>query len=80
MNSDEFLQDHAKWKYGKGVPDMKPEESQTWLMAKSGFYFKLEGDLDCEIARLNEMDMPCTVHHNQTSLGMSHIQATQERG
>jgi hypothetical protein len=78
MNSDEFLQDHAKWKYGSVRTDII-ESQRTWLMAKSGFYFPLEGDLDHELERLRQMDMPCTVHHNQTSISMSHIQSEHER-
>jgi hypothetical protein len=78
MNANEFLQDHAEWKYGSKMT-VKEEQPATWLMAKSGFYFVLEGYLENELERLREMDMPCTVHHNQTSLTMSHIQAEHER-
>lgn len=78
MNGDEFMQKHAKWKYGTKLEN-KPEQPRTWLMAQSGFYFVLEGDLDHELERLRNMDMPCTVHHNQTSMSMSRKQAEHER-
>ncbi len=78
MDSDGFLQAHAKWKYGKAT-DRKPESPRTWLMAESGFYYVLEGDLDSELKRYRENGLICTVHHNQTSISMSHIQAEHER-
>ena len=78
MTGEEFAQEHAKYLYGKGQPT-KEEQPRTWLMAESGFYFLLEGDLDHELERLRKMDMPCTVHHNQTSISMSDKQAENER-
>jgi len=79
MNSNDFLQEHAKWKYGSKGISTKPEYPRTWLMAESGFYFVLEGDLDSELLRLNEIGMPCTVYLDQTSLTMSHMQSEHER-
>lgn len=78
MTGDEFLQKQAEWKYGNKAK-VKEEQPRTWLMADSGFYFILEGDLELELTRFREMDMPCTVHHNQTSLTMSHLQSEHER-
>jgi hypothetical protein len=75
MNADEFLQDHARWKYGKKAAVQKEDPPRTWLLAKSGYYFVFDGDLDAELIRLNAMDMPCTVHRDQTSLTMAHIAA-----
>lgn len=79
MNSDEFLQDHAKWKYGQGK-EIKQEQPCTWLMViKSGHYFRLEGNLDAELGRLREIGMPCVAHHDQTSVSMSLVQSKYER-
>ena len=75
MDSGEFLQDHAQWKYGNKKKVIVEEEPRTWLMARSGAYFPLDGNLDCEIRRLLDLDMLCTVHHNQTSTSMSQIQS-----
>jgi hypothetical protein len=78
MTGKEFRKAHNRHLKKAGVP-RKEEHPQTWLMAESGFYFPLEGDLDCELKRLREMEMPCTVHHGQTSITMSRIQETHER-
>jgi hypothetical protein len=78
MDSDEFMQSHAKWKYGKKL-DANEESTATWLMTESGAYFLLEGDLELELQRMRDMDMPCTVHHNATSLNMKDLQA-EKRG
>jgi hypothetical protein len=75
MDADEFLQDHARWKYGKKTTAHKEDAPRTWLLAKSGYYFVFDGDLDVELKRLEAMKMPCTVHHNETSLTMAHIAA-----
>jgi hypothetical protein len=69
MDSNEFLQEHAKWKYGKGV-ERKPEQPATWLISDSGCYFPLEGDLDHELERLRGIGMPCVVWLNSTSTTM----------
>jgi hypothetical protein len=73
LTGDQFLQKHAEWKYGQKAV-RKEEQPCTWLMSKSGYCFPLEGDLDSELKRLREMNMPCTVHHNQTSLTMKPMQ------
>lgn len=78
MTGEEFKKEHLRRKLGQSKA-VKEESPRTWLMAKSGHYFPLEGDLDHELERLREMDMPCTVHHDQTSISMSHIQAEHER-
>jgi hypothetical protein len=78
MNADEFLQEHAEWKYGKKTAKQKEDPPRTWLLAKSGYYFVFDGNLDTELKRLDDMQMPCTVHHNQTSLTMAHIAAGME--
>ena len=78
MTSDEFLQSLAKYKYGK-KKEAKPEEPKTWLMVESGLYFLLEGDLDAKLKQMHADGITCTVHHNMTSLDMSHEQAKLER-
>jgi hypothetical protein len=78
MNADDFLQEHAKWKYGK-KKEAIPEEPRTWLMTESGAYFLLEGELDVKLKQLKENGLVCTIHENQTSIGMSHEQSKLER-
>lgn len=38
MNGEEFLQEHAKWKYGTKAT-IQEESPCTWLMSKTGYYF-----------------------------------------
>jgi len=78
MNADDFLQEHAKWKYGKKKEAM-PESPRTWFMVESGFYFPMEIDLEAELERHHDNDLFCCIHENQTSLGMSHVQSKLER-
>ncbi len=63
MKSDDFLQAHAKWKYG--TKQAKEESPRTWLMAKSGYYFPYK---DSDALNPN-LGMLC-VFFNTTSLVM----------
>lgn len=78
MTGEEFREAHNK--HLKKIGDTRKEEQpRTWLMAESGWYCLLEGDLEATLERHRQKGLICTVHHDQTSIGMSHIQSEHER-
>jgi len=80
MTGDDFRKQHNEYLEENGKKlKFDDEPLMTWLMAESGLYFLLEGSLEAKLKQLKNDGLVCTVHENQTSLGMSHEQAKLER-
>ena len=77
MTGEEFKAAHKIYK--EKTSAQKEDKPKTWLMSDVGSIFPLEGDLESELERLRQIDMPCTVHENATSTIMRDLQA-EKRG